>query len=62
MTLAEDIAYLQRLAERAEDGKNIYRFQRDNAYMIRLRLQRTNGPQEYIALAEALEHGKLPNY
>ena len=62
MTLAEDIAYLDRLADRVSNGEEIYRYQLNNAATIRMRLQRTNGPQEYIALAEALEHGKLPNY
>lgn len=62
MTLAEDIAYLDRLADRVSNGEEIYRYQLNNATAIRLRLQRTNGPREYIELAKALEYGKLPNY
>lgn len=62
MTLAEDIAYLSRLAEQVANGEALHGYQTNNAYTIRKRLIQANGPQEYIDLAAALEQNKLPNY
>lgn len=62
MTLAEDIAYLERLADRVADGLDLHGYQIGNAYLIQQRLIQTKAPQEYIELAAALRHNKLPNY